>query len=109
METAEIAREALAVLDRDGWAKSYLTSPSTQEHCIAGAWNLAHHKTSMWAADIGYLSPLADAIKAQYPEYAPVRILNDKSSLAYFIAKWNNRAETSEADVRQVLEKLAAG
>ncbi len=123
METAEIAREALRILDRDGWNKGYLTYTSVSwddgesvragSHCIGGAWNLALHGDSRWVlAPRGGMTILlsepyellAEAIREQYPAYTPYPY--DAINL---IAEWNNDPATTEDDVRAILEKLAAG
>lgn len=129
----DIAREALEILDRDGWNKGSLTRLSdegvppawlaykTGSHCIAGAWNLAQHGHEGWDLNGVNYFPLYDMIKAQWPEYRSVNAeryaemllvvpgLRISSFIACFIADWNNAVETTETDVRTILEKLAAG
>jgi len=116
MNAAEIARKALYILDRDGWCKHSLTwcAPCATvyggnypegSHCIAGAWNLAAHGNDRWADDY---QPLHEVITAQYPDF---RVENDGwlklDTPQGHIAMWNNRDETTEQDVRAILEKLA--
>jgi hypothetical protein len=107
MNTAEIARKALEVLDRDGWCKMALTWPGAGTHCIAGAANIAMHDTSDWAYDEDeFYDEAARIIRIQYPEYKddctefPGEVL---------VVEWNNSPGITEADVRAVLEKMAAG
>lgn len=39
----QAAQEAIAIIDRDGWTKGYLTNAITGAHCIGGALNIALH------------------------------------------------------------------
>lgn len=123
---AEIAREALEILDADGWCKGALTMISTPwnpdwdykagSHCIGGAVNLAMWQQAGWhVAGDGFYARLANLIREQYPEYVSTHSLvlsfRDAPSLKdiAFIADWNNAPERTEADVRRILEKMAAG
>jgi hypothetical protein len=124
-----IAREALAILDRDGWNKGAVTLSElgaglgytngerfhtsythypVGSHCIGGAWNLALHGADTWDTRLPELyQPLVDILQAEWPE----RTIDgyDRNHLSWVIAYWNNHPRTTEADVRRVLEKLAAG
>jgi hypothetical protein len=127
---AETARKTLEILDRDGWCKGYVTAPpdlwwvpsswapgaypaSPGTHCVGGAWNLAHHGTHLWQlTSTGYnpfnghyLTPLVEQLAEQYPD-GPWWEHDDHISV---IAVWNNHPDITEADVRRVLEKIAAG
>lgn len=113
MNTAETARKALEILDRDGWCKGTLSwrrpyRPSS--HCLAGTWNMALYGD--WAfplemADHGAeYEPLLAAIREQYPDMEE-EAKEDWHSLG-LITWFNDRGRTAEADVRAVLEKLAA-
>lgn len=131
METAEIARKALAILDEHGWCKFALTDMAGR-HCLGGAWNLAHHGYCDWnvgnprwyyeqplVIDESAHQPLADAICALYPEFSSLLSMSrlreiaitrgEVTPAAWLIADWNNHPDTTEDDVRAVLEKLAAG
>jgi hypothetical protein len=112
MDAAETAREALRVLDRDGWCKgslSYNSSPPGGvypggSHCLGGAWNIADHGTVLWDTSCpGTYEPVADVIRAQYPQYS-----SDVSEAPCLIMWMNDADPTTEADVRAILEKLAA-
>jgi hypothetical protein len=118
MNHAEIAQGALDILDRDGWCKFSLTYrslfnavpdfPRDGSHCIGGAVNLAMTGQDNWVLDSDFYGVLAGVIREQYPdhrlpEYAPADVLD-----VWFIAEWNNNPGTTEADVRRVLEKIAA-
>ena len=126
---ARTAREALEVLDRDGWCKGSVTlyrnspykimiigygSPDNiidpasfsypdGSHCLGGAWNIAlcGKPSFLKDCDEAY-EPLISVILAQYPEIAETG-LNRTSVILHF----NDRAGTSEDDVRAILEKIA--
>jgi hypothetical protein len=113
MNIPEIAREALRVLDRDGWCKGSLQYRNRENmprypqgsHCLGGAWNIAHHGDPWWANnDCGNVyEPVADVIKAQYPEQLSAVVLEAPSLIMWL----NDAPTTTEADVRAILEKLA--
>lgn len=110
MNTAEIARKALEILDRDGWNKGALTwyvraGYPVGSHCIGGAVNLAATGMDEWSpiAEPVY-EALSKVIQAQYPEFAKPwhSCINP-----VMIATWNNDKNITEQDIRRVLEKLA--
>jgi hypothetical protein len=128
MDIAQTASEALAIMDRDGWNKGYTTKPEKSDspwdnsgkyagwwrdypagsHCIGGAWNIAHHGDSGWRLyDLSYLEPLAEAVAAQYPQWAAS--VDWRREPGMFLAIWNNSDDVTEADVQSIFEKLAAG
>ena len=76
-------------------------------HCIGGAWNIAQHGFEGWSWDDASYVRLAELIVAQHPEWARVYTCADDA--IFLIASWNNDEHTTEADVRAILEKLAAG
>jgi hypothetical protein len=119
---AEIARGALEILDRDGWCKFFVTAPDPErypvwttgaragQHCVGGAWNLAHHRSDMWDTnDLTYLVPLVAEIRAQYPEMVAGAPQEWGGMFPPVVAYWNNHDDVTEDDVRRVLEKIAAG
>jgi len=124
---AETARKALEVLDRDGWCKgSPEFSPDqgefevwtpgfphpvrhsgyrTGSHCLGGVWNIAlHGRCSFTCSDASY-EPLIRVILSQYPELDEQEFLAPSGVITYL----NDRPDITEADVRAILEKLAAG
>ena len=119
MNVAETARRALEILDADGWNKGYpvkrlssgLADPyRIGSRCGGGAWAracgvyLAHECRD-------YFLPLVTMIREQYPEIDDE--IGKNPALRDFpisvITSFNDRAATTEADVRAILEKLAAG
>ena len=119
MSVAETARCALEVLDADGWNKGSAnkhkllgaTDPYfLGSHCIGGAWAracgvyLVHEYRD-------YFLPLVTMIREQYPEIddeiGKNPVLRDFPIAV--ITSFNDRAATTEADERAILEKLAAG
>jgi hypothetical protein len=131
MTDSDTARKALEILDSDGWCKDHLTFPGfyamtltgdpfpwrTGSHCIGGAVNIAMHGNEDWQlpGTADFYRRLADVIREQYPEFrAPATLMIGPEARAgtediLFIATWNNARETTEADVRRILEKIAAG
>lgn len=126
---AQAARAALEILNRDGWCKRALTlhgsfpaAPYREgSHCIGGAVNIAMFGNDMWHGDSSYLlsrtgpgddlyAVLAGKIRELYPELAgdAMPLARYRSQDTALIARWNNHPGISEADVRQVLEKIAA-
>ena len=109
-ETAEKAREALEILNKNGWCKgatTNLTDPRypRNSHCLGGAWNLALYESDMWMSnDIPY-RVLASLILEQYPD----RGVAAGDPAAYNVTEFNDHPHTTEDDVRSILEKLAAG
>lgn len=119
-QIAATAREALDILDRDGWNKGALTviTPDGMtyygkypegSHCIGGAWNLALTGRSDWAMDhtAAYL-PLAAKIADMFPAYGNTETETGSYLVMNFIARWNNDKDTTEEDVRAVLGKLCS-
>lgn len=118
---AETAKKALEILDRDGWNRGMLTWPEgwpapegqsyqVGSHCLGGAWNLALDGKVGWVWSSHEHYPayevIAKLIHEQYPEFQPTYTWSEDPE--YFIATWNNLESTTEADVRGILEKLAA-
>lgn len=115
--TPEIAREALAILKRDGWNRGYLSLTEYSRvkvfalgsHCIGGAANLAlSGGTSFWwqitPAARDFYQHLADAIVAREPD--SVNEIGHESSPMEFVVGWNNSRQRE--DVFAVLESMAA-
>ena len=126
METAEIARKALEILDRDGWNKGFFTllyNPLPQvyksatgkfpyrsgSHCIGGAWSIAMG-SSGWCSYEDYWE-LWEKIIVMFPDwtcgYPDIHSHDDPEQAMNHIVCWNDTCAT-EDDVRAVLEKLAA-
>ena len=117
MNIAETARKALEILDKDGWNKgstdkNSIYSPSDPykigSHCAGGAWGKAlgiefHHENT------GQLLPLIEMIREQYPQIE--EMIREEGIFPYpirTITMFNDMDSTTEADVRAILEKLAA-
>lgn len=138
METSEIAVKALEILDQDGWCKGSVSfhsqamdnvhvvvagEPPLQpqgyregSHCLAGAWSMAATGNPAIWRNQAMFEPLVKAILALYPEIGDLPWFGvpfEFSTLAdvntSVITYLNDRQETTEDDVRAVLEKLAAG
>jgi hypothetical protein len=115
MDVAETAKSALEILDEHGWCRGLLTNGPywvdgrypEGSHCIGGAWNLAFHGTHEWSCDLTAYRMLAQVIHDQHPGRGSYHE-EDQMSVTHFIATWNNDENTAEADVRAILEKLAA-
>jgi hypothetical protein len=116
MDIAGTARAALEVLTRDGWNQGALTwvkeiGPEYREgsHCIGGAVNMVTYGCDEWntTAEPVY-QEIRKVIEAQYPEFTSARPTRQSIHDILFIATWNNDENTTEADVRLVLEKVAA-
>jgi hypothetical protein len=112
IDVAETAAKALAILDRDGWNKGATSlSPGSSEpyrvgsHCLGGAWNLAATGRAGWSHDTSIYLPVTDVILAQYPD---LTWLTRKDPPRMIICL-NDMDQTTEDDVRAILEKLAAG
>lgn len=129
MNVAETARKALAALDKDGWCKGSTKLDNNARimfmgtefilgtmdgkypdgsHCLGGAWNIALHGIHYFLEDPELYEPLVQAILAQYPEVRDHWIRVGKEPNSGLILHWNDRKETTEADVRAILEKLAS-
>lgn len=128
MNIAETARKALEILDLDGWNKGNVARPyvsvvhgyRANSHCIGGAWNMALSGRPRWLRDMTVYEPLVQMIREQYPDFylAPVRYTANTAAMpasvspaatnVSFISAWNDTMSTTEADVRAILEKLAA-
>lgn len=132
METSEIAAKALEILDRDGWCRGTFTQLRSVPpagmwgdpgdwvhagpHCGGGIWSLACGYET-WAAE-EFFVPVWEKICELFPEDAAAAKDFFKDSLsgdAVFVhtalartVRWNDHF-ASEADVRLVFEKLAAG
>lgn len=127
---AQIARDALDILDRDGWAKGALTMVSGMEryeflagvagsHCIGGAVNLAMSGDDDWLMDAcatEFYDHMLKVIKMLFPgedeNEMPWKLFSqsfDRHASIGIIAQWNNNPGTTQDDVRVVLEKIAAG
>ena len=125
--TADIARDALAVLDSDGWCKNHLTFSEIASlyagsglplpwqigsHCIGGAVNIAMHEDACWGDEHAFYAELAEVIRQQYPEYVPPVSCSGTREVpvtdVYYIATWNNAQDRTGEEVRRILEKLAA-
>jgi hypothetical protein len=125
---AVIARDALAILDRDGWNQGMLTWQFGGEkfrdgsHCVGGAVNLAMHGSDEWAYDEREAAPvytaIADAMEAIDPiaanehdrgYYSRVlgTIINsgNNGGTVYYLAEWNNYH--TEEQVREALGRVA--
>ena len=117
MNIAETARKALEILDRDGWNKgaailnfTYPDSPYRMgSHCVGGAWAKAlgiefHTKNTR------QLLPLIEMIREQYSRIE--ELIREEAIFAGYpirvITMFNDMDSTTEADVRAILEKLAA-
>ena len=106
----EIAREALNILDCDGWAKCrHITS--TGAHCVGGAVNIAMFGKPSWrlhGEDEGFYDHLLCKIK-ESSDLPFVRSMGDGSvRTATDIIWWHDSPWVEEADVRVVLGKIAA-
>jgi hypothetical protein len=133
MSPSQVARDSLDILSRDGWCKwtttkwttamspgaiiamthdrkaSFLSFPEGS-HCLGGAWNVAHHGDPWWVNNVNDLyEPVADVIKAQYPEAAGLQLSAVVLEAPSLIMWLNDAPVITEADVRAILEKLAAG
>ncbi len=138
METSEIAVRALEILDRDGWCRGTFTRLVGPEvinlatgvsvrrfeeyragsHCGGGIWSLACGFDT-WAEE-GFFVPLWEKICEVFPEQAEraenffdgVVVGGPQVGFMYTAlaktVRWNDHF-ASEADVRIVFEKLAAG
>jgi hypothetical protein len=124
MSPSQVARDSLEILSRDGWCKWTTTLypgilvPLTHEqkalmqgfpfpvgsHCLGGAMNLALTGCAeFWCENALAYDAAASVIMDQYPQKWDG--LGSGSILTYF----NDLNETTEQDVRAILEKLAAG
>ncbi len=118
MNIAETAQKALEILDKDGWNKgstdkNFMYSPSDPynlgSHCVGGAWAKAL-EIGFYHENTGQLLPLIEMIREQYPQIEEM-IREEGISLGYpirTITMFNDMDSTTEADVRAILEKLAA-
>lgn len=114
---AETARKALEILDRDGWCQGEITWTGILggrgdilkfklgSHCLGGVWNLAVTSETTWLSGerAHYYAPLITVLREQYPEH-----FSDNDRLWDIIPRVNDAASTTEADIRVILEKLAA-
>lgn len=117
----QLAREALEVLDQDGWCKGS-TSLSLHQvllgnntylpgsHCLGGAWNKACYGSPAFRgfAFAGIYEPLLEVILEQHPEVARINDANPGWDSASLVTFFNDYSTTTETDVRSILEKLAA-
>lgn len=116
---AETARKALDILDQDGWCKGSVNMRPDPisgiptgvryrlgSHCLAGAWNKAFSGQCNFLPDENIYTPLIEIIREQYPE---LDAQNPRTIGAGIIIVMNDSSSESEADVRAILEKLAAG
>lgn len=122
MSPSQVARDSLDILSRDGWCKwtttmrpggviamthdrkaSFLSFPEGS-HCLGGAMNLVLTGCAeYWCDNALAYDAAASVIMEQYPQKWDG--LGSGSILTYF----NDLNETTEQDVRAILEKLAAG
>jgi hypothetical protein len=112
----EIARDALDLLDRDGWCKWAATMHEQGigcrqyrkgAHCLGGALSMAYGATAdMWTCPQAVYQRVADLIGEQYPEWQEWKA---GFPVVCTITAFNDHEDTTEADVRRILEKLAAG
>lgn len=112
---AATARKALEILDRDGWCKGEITWSGMMtkkggqfrigSHCLGGAWNLAVTNETTWLQGEAahYYAPLIGVLREQYPEH-----FTGDERLWDIIPRVNDTTSTTEADIRAILEKLAA-
>ena len=121
MNVAETAKKALEILDSDGWCQG---STEIREgsialmnarmsgkdyrigsHCLAGAWNKALSRDCGFLGDTtsGVYAPLAKVIREQYPDFTSHPYGFDSLRVVTF----NDLPDTTEADIRAILEKLA--
>ena len=121
---AQVACDALDVLDRDGWCRHTTTWPPlggrsglypVGAHCMGGLINIAACGADDWKGDlIGIYEVVRDKIREMYGWELPEDMVPGLCGLLHggvtvrYVATWND-LEASEADVRAVLEKLAAG
>jgi hypothetical protein len=118
---AQVAREALGILDRDGWCKwmttvrpgaiitaeGALVSFPEGSHCLGGAMNLILTGCAeQWCENAAAYDAAVGVIKEQYP--LKWDDLDDLPSVG-IITFFNDLEDTAEEDVRRILEKLAAG
>lgn len=126
----EIARDALDVLDRDGWCrgatlKRHSTAPDMYadlygevypegSHCIAGLLNMSMWGNSEWhLAGSDIYRVVGEKIQELYGWENPHTYDEDDDPTFAFtvytslITSWNDKS-AKEPDVRAVLEKLAA-
>ncbi len=116
MNTAETARKALEILDRDGWnqgavQRGYASGDGrfrAGSHCIGGAWNLALSGQVRWLHDVTVYEPLLRVIREQYPDFFQYQDFFQYPDFFRNLGVWNDQPSISEADVRAILEKLAA-
>jgi hypothetical protein len=121
----EIATEALGLLETDGWVKGALGGPG-ERHCIGGALNLAMYGSEFWPfygseerekampvyartrAAIMRIDPGADQRVKDCPSCVVVGV-TDAAHVhdTAYIAHWNNHRDTTWAETRDVLCKLA--
>lgn len=120
METAEIARKALEILDRDGWAKGTFGQFTVDAdgnailygpHCIGGAWTIAQGTGCWIIEENGSYRELWEMVAAMFPDWDYREYRKYISPLApdspvNRIVAWNDHF-AAEDDVRAVLEKLA--
>lgn len=121
--SAQVAREAIAVLDRDGWGKgattisvpSYSSVGMPGAHCLGGAINIAVKGSAIWipyttdpeyAACCRHYEVVAAKIRERYPDF-PHDPFQDTD--VFLLTSWNDADGTTEHDVRGVLEEIAAG
>jgi hypothetical protein len=127
MSPSQVARDSLDILSRDGWCKwtttkwttamspgaiiamthdrkaSFLSFPEGS-HCLGGAMNLVLTGCAeFWCDNALAYDAAASVIMEQYPQRWDG--LGSGSIITYF----NDLNETTEADVRRILEKVAAG
>ena len=111
MNAAETARKALEILSRDGWCKGTTTYPClthipvqpyrTGSHCIEGAWCMAATGNADMNVPVEVMMPLIEMIREQYPE-----IWNSVEECLREVTLFNDLPQTTEADVRAILEKI---
>jgi hypothetical protein len=104
VSNAELARETIAILDRDGWNKgSILGADGT--HCIAGALNIALHGDCEWTALMRHpvYDTLAEVVTRMYPDR---RREYELAGSASRITGFNNHPATTLEDVKAVLNEF---
>lgn len=117
MTPAEAAGKALTLLERDGWAQG-ITLVTDDMHagadakvkgkvgarCLGGMLNTAMYDDPYWQAhpSTDVFKVVAQKILELHPDYEFPQL-----TATAIIVDWNDRESRTEADIREILEKVA--